>query len=412
MSARDHPTDSRAGLSPAARTLFTAQLVSVSGDRFFSIALVWWLVSRSDLADRELTLGLLLAVSTLPAALAGPLLGPIIDRVDRRSCMLIADLGRLVLVSALAYALHRDALSIPILFLVCLPLFAFNPLFDAAASASLPQLSTAAGMLERLIAIESAIPNVAAALGALGGSWLLAFWSIEGAFWFNAASFLVSFLFVARLPRLQAPNTSAVEPSEAGRGYRFLRRYPAVMRLLTMFGISNFFVVPVFLYLPLLVHDVLAGDGSDLGLLEFAFAAGSLGLYALFGLWPRRFRRTRWLRFMLAAAAGALLWMLGLASSLKPMAAILFVAGISVAFVNYLAVASFQHGIPDRYKGRFFALLTSICSAGVPLSFALFGYLSSRYPLPLLIGANAICVLVVSLGYLGVPDDRPPRTGC
>jgi predicted MFS family arabinose efflux permease len=390
---------------PAIRSIFLAQFISVTGDRMFAIALAWWVVSKEDLPNRELTLGLLLATSTLPIALCGPLFGPLVDGFNKRSCMVVADAGRLLLMIGLGFLIHRDFLTLPLLIALCIPLFALEPLFDSAVSASLSSVCKSPLMLAQSVALESAIPNAAAVLGALFGSLALAAWSVEGVIWFNAGTFLVSLLFVSMLPALKA-STADADVRGNGDRYSFLNDFPIATRLLILFGIGNFFVAPLFLYLPLLARDVLHGDGSQLGLLELAFAVGNLTLYGYFVIRPKRFFRTRWLRFFPIASSAGFLWVLGDTKSLWTMLAALGMWGASCAFVTYLAVSSFQRTIPDAYKGRFFAILTSLCTLGMPISFVCFGFLSSRFALKEIIFANAACALLVSLAFLTVPDEE------
>lgn len=386
--------------------LFLARFVSATGDKMFAIALSWWVVADASIPNRELTLGLLLAVATLPIALAGPLLGPLIDRVNKRSCLVVADLGRCVLACALAYVIHQGLLTVPVLFGLCIPLFALTPLFDSAASASLSPLSNGPQMLSQLVALESAIPNLASTLGALFGSGAIALWGVEGAFWFNAGSFLVSLVFVARLPPLAARRGDAQSPLHEA-GYGFLRRYPDTVLLMALFGLINFFVAPIFLYLPLLTRDVLNGGGFELSLLELAFALGNLLLFAFFAAWPSTFVRTRWLRFGLVLASAGIMWFLAEARTLGMLFMLLLIWGVLVAFVSYLALSAFQRCIPDAFKGRFFALLGSVCTLAVPLSFALFGILSGRVGLQDLIYGNAAGAALVSVAFLLVGNDPP-----
>ena len=393
---------------PAVRLVFLAQLISVAGDRMFAIALAWWVVSKDDLANREFMLGLLLAASTLPIALSGPLLGPLIDKFNRRSCMVVADLGRLFVMAGLGALAHQEALTVPLLFALCIPLFALEPLFDSAVSASLYSISKSPSMLSQLVALESAVPNVGAVVGALFGSLALAVWNVEEAFWFNAGTFFLSLIFVSGLPVLKA-SSSDHDLENASSSYSFLKNFPVAMRLLVLFGIINFFMAPTFLYLPLLARDVLNGDGTHLGLLELAFAAGNLALFGYFLARPKEFVRTRWLRFFHVASSAGFLWMLGIAVSLWTMVATLVAWGASFAFVTYLVLSSFQRTIPDAFKGRFFAILASLCTLGMPLSFVCIGFLSSRLALKELIFFNAGCILFVSLAFLTVPDEQPRK---
>lgn len=378
----------------------------MAGDRLFAIAVSWWVVSKADLPERGLMLGLLLASSTLPIVLAGPFLGHVVDALSRRSCMVVADAVRLCIMAALGLLIHADALTLPLLFALCVPFFALEPLFSAAMSASLASLSQNPAMLARMVALERAIPNLGAVMGALLGSAALAAYGTEGAVWFNAGTFLLSCALVSRLPALR-PEGAACQGGarRPGIGRTLLRQHPAALRLLFLFAAINFFITPVFLYLPLLVRDVLKGDGGQLGLLELAFSVGNLATFGYFLLRPRIFTRTRWLRFFLVAASALFLYILGSTDSLWVMLANLLAWGVSIAFVTYLAVSFFQRSIPEQLKGRFFAIMSSFCSLGFCLSFFCFGLLSSHFSLRQLIYSNVVGTLVVSLGFLSVPDE-------
>jgi MFS family permease len=384
--------------------IFSAQLISVTGDKLFTIALSWWIVDHAEIADREFVLGLVLGGCTLASAVSGPLLGPVIDRNSRRTCMMVADGMRLIGMCALAYLLHEDQLSLPLLFLLSILVYFFEPLFESAVSASLSPLSVSQEMLSQWIAVESAIPNVGAVLGAASGSLALATPSTEFAFWINAGTFLVSFLIVASLPPLPPPKHNT-EHNTAKGGYGFIHQFPCAKRLILCFSLANFFVAPLFFYLPILARDVLRTDGSGLAALELAFAAGNLVVLIWLFARPTRFMRVRWLRCFLVALSGLFLLILKEATETTYMLPALAIWGGSIAFVTYLAITSFQMTIPDEYKGRFFALFNSVCTLSLPLSFACVGALSTRFSLQELMYGNAACLSLIALAFLSVPDE-------
>ena len=55
----------------------------------------------------------------------------------------------------------------------------------------------------------------------------------------------------------------------------------------------------------------------------------------------------------------------------------LFLTGLGLGTVNATVPALFQKVVPSEMKGRFFAILTAICYAVMPLAFLLFGFLNS-----------------------------------
>ena len=93
------------------RRLFAGRVVSAVGDKFFSIAIAWWVLSEAG-ADSKLHLGLIMAVNVLPVVVFGPLLGTLSDRTNKRRVMLAADAARAALVLTLALLLWSGRLSL------------------------------------------------------------------------------------------------------------------------------------------------------------------------------------------------------------------------------------------------------------------------------------------------------------
>jgi MFS family permease len=94
------------------RRLFAGRLISAVGDKFFSIAIAWWVISRSG-ANSKFQLGLVMGVTVIPVVLFGPALGTLVDRSDKRRVMLVADGARALCVFILAWLLYTDSLTPP-----------------------------------------------------------------------------------------------------------------------------------------------------------------------------------------------------------------------------------------------------------------------------------------------------------
>jgi DHA3 family macrolide efflux protein-like MFS transporter len=76
---------------------------------------------------------------------------------------------------------------------------------------------------------------------------------------------------------------------------------------------------------------------------------------------------------------------------------LLFGSGVGVAAVNAWALSLFQETVPYELKGRFFALLNTVCFAVMPLTFLVNGYLSEIWPLSTLILANGLGTVLLSV---------------
>src|ERR1700756_4735661 len=88
------------------RLIFVANLVSMIGSGMNSAAVIWYILQATH---SEVSLGLLVALQTLPSLLLLPFTGVLIDREDRRHLMMWLDVCRglvILLVAVLALTHH------------------------------------------------------------------------------------------------------------------------------------------------------------------------------------------------------------------------------------------------------------------------------------------------------------------
>ena len=88
------------------RLLFVANLISMVGSGMNAAAVIWFILQATH---SEVSLGLLVALQTLPSLVLLPFTGVIIDREDRRHLMMWLDVARglvIVVVAVLAIT-HR-----------------------------------------------------------------------------------------------------------------------------------------------------------------------------------------------------------------------------------------------------------------------------------------------------------------
>jgi MFS family permease len=98
------------------RKYFLGRSISAVGDKFYTIALAWWVLSQGE--NSGVLFGILMASSILPVVLFGPMAGTLADRMNRKKCMLIADGARFFFISVLFILCMFDWLSLPLLYLL------------------------------------------------------------------------------------------------------------------------------------------------------------------------------------------------------------------------------------------------------------------------------------------------------
>ena len=163
--------------------LLAGQAISESGN-WIAVIAIWGFASfQFDVGPGDLAL--LFVVLSVPGALLGPLLGVPIDRLGPRRTLLLANL--LGFVDAL---LLTQANSYTTIIVLALPL----GLIEALATASLDAIPPRLVPDDQLVtanALLGGAQDVAIVVGPLAAAAVNARWGLEGAFFADAATFLV-----------------------------------------------------------------------------------------------------------------------------------------------------------------------------------------------------------------------------
>jgi len=185
--------------NPQFARLWLAQFVSQTGDWLDRVACLV-LIGRLGTASHVLGVGVLFAVELalrlLPSALFSPLAGPIADRLPRRMLMVVSDLLRFGIV--LSFLLVREPRHLPWLYVLIGLQMAVGIFFDAARSAALPD-TIGKDELHDAYALSAATWSITLCTGALMGGWIVEWIGIGGAFVVDAATYLVSAIFLIGL---------------------------------------------------------------------------------------------------------------------------------------------------------------------------------------------------------------------
>ena len=339
------------------RRLWGGTVVSLFGDWFNTLALYRLVL---DLTGSETALGGVFLTKMIPLALASPIAGVLADRLDRRRLMIGADLVRAVLV--LGFLFVDEAADLWLLYLLAASQIAVSAAFTPAKNAVLPVI-TKRGELLTANALLSATWSVMLAVGAAAGGPAVDAFGTDVVFWLDAATYLVSAAFIARI-RLPERVPEAVSGGivRAGLrqivdGWRYLRARPEVGRISlakATWGVGGGGLV---LVLALLGDQLFPSAGTTgIGLL---FAARGLGT----GLGPviarSAFRDARRWPAVLGGcviASGVGYAGVALAGDARWAVAALVVFAHAASGANWvLSTTLLQERAEDRYIGRVIA---------------------------------------------------------
>lgn len=333
------------------RLLFLSSVGSGLGTRLAVLALM---VDVWDRTHSAKWVAALLVTDFVPMIAIALLLGSVVDRFSRRKLMIASDLLRAAVFCLLPFA----GSALQVVALAGVAGFATG-FFRPASYAGLPnlvpdhELANANGSLQ-------AADNLTWMLGPLFGGVLLSFTSPDGAYWFNAVTFVVSALLISRIGerRLQSEKAeSHGHLRDLREGFGLLRS-PALLAVLVGWGLAALAVG---------VSDVaeveLAKSAFDAGNFGLGLLMAASGLGLIVGSLGADWATAR-LGTALAYGLSIALMALGLGlAALSPTVWLAAVVVIAVGIGNGLAVVVnsllVQRGTPDTLRGRAFTLAMS-----------------------------------------------------
>ena len=384
------------------RRLFLGRVISAVGDKFFSIAIAWWVLSKAG-ESSKFHLGLIMAMNVIPVVVFGPLLGTLSDRSDKRKVMLAADAARSGLVLLLSGLLWSGRLNLYWLYAICFLISGFGPLFESAVAASILRL-TSEEKMPQAVAADSSVMQFSNVIGSALGSVLMAAAGVAGAFLFNAAGYAASFAAVwgIRTPLVPEARTESSFRAEFHEGLAYIYGNKPVLWLILSFAAFNFFVGPILILIPMIVKFTLKESVTWLAVFETFFALGSSSLAVALSF-KKAYGNIYWWFFGSLLAVGVSFGGLYFTADKYGICALLFGAGAALGAGNAVVLTLFQTTVPDAMKGRFFSVLTTLAYAVLPATFMLNGLLAEKFSVGFCIALNASAVLALSFFALLIP---------
>jgi MFS family permease len=340
-----------------------------------SIAAVALPVVVLQITGSALGAGVVAAVTAIPAILVGLFAGVVIDRINRRTASIAADLVSAAAVAALPLVDLLFGLSLG--WFVVLGIL--GSLGDVpgmtAREALVPAIVRHGGLrAERLVGLRESIAAVAVLIGPAAAGTLIAVLGGVPALWITAATSFVAALITLLLPHrigrvVDAAGHAAMPAAtpwiqlREGWGVLFGSRF--LVAVMTV-GTITVTLVAGLQGLVLPVYFSLAGEPGMLGFVLSALAAGMLTgsiVYAIFG---SRGRRRGWLVVgMVGAAIGFAV--IAVLASVWVVLVGAFLVGLSSALYSGLMGVLMIERIPEEARGRVMGTQNAIAMAAPTL---------------------------------------------
>lgn len=360
------------------RRLAASSAISGIGDWMFGLALAVWVLERTHSAGWvAATVGTRMA----PYAFFSAFGGAIADRFERRRVLVTFDVTRAVLVGLLVgvVAFHGPVVAgILLATLIAVATTPYRPAVVAIVPSVVPPDDLTAAN-----AIEAGICQTLMFAGPATAGLLLRVLSPAAVFAIDAATFVVSALLVAGLPRMPRPSVRSVDSTrwrdDIRAGGRAARVIPGVPAYLALIGIVTLGFGAMMVTHLVFVQQRLGEAPSSAG---FLAGAGAVGGIAATGI-ARRFGDVGSPARVLAGCAllmGGSMLALSVVGSLGLACLAVLPEGIGSVVLEIVGVATLQRVVPSELLGRVYGVQDTISGAGqmsgaliAPLLIACFG---------------------------------------
>lgn len=361
------------------RFFFIGQAISLPGS-WFSQTAIGWLVY--ELTRSPSMLGWANFLSQVPNFLFMPLVGVMIDRINRHKLLQGTAIACLICSLLLVAFGAYDGKSVKLLLALCFLRGIMGALeMPTRQSLVLPFVGDRA-LLGRAIALNSMLFNLSRMVGpAMAGQMIAWFGSAVVCFYLDALSYLpvILLLMSMRFP----PHTVEPRANEDRKpvahdfreGLRSAWKHPLAAPLLLGMGALSFFTLSYATLLPMLARTTYSGGPQLLGYMMAVSALGAVSAALVIAL--RNHVRSL-VHFVYAGSAliGVALVVMSFIPALHLALAMLYFCGMGGVLVAGSTNALIQEIAPEALRGRFVSFFTTAFTGLMPFGGLFIGCLT------------------------------------
>ncbi len=364
--------------------LWTGEVVSIFGSGLTGFSLGIWIYQNTGSITQYTIIGLLL---TLPGILLSPLIGVIVDRVDRRLLMIMSNVVSALCTVVIAFLFQMGWLGLwqicVIMTILSVSSTALMPAYSASVSLLVPKrhLGRASGMMQSGQAAAQILSPPLAGL-------LVITIGVPGILLIDFCTYIVAIatLLMIRIPRPEPSSEPELKRgsmlSEAKAGWKYLTSRPGLFSIILFITVTNFASAMAGILITPLVLSFT--NPAVFGTVSSATGIGLLvgGLFMSFWGGPKRRVNGVFIYGFVLALALALE---GLRPNALLVAIAIFISTFISPIVNGCVVPIIQTKTAPEVQGRIFASVRLLGWCAVPLAYLLAGPLADNIFNPMLV---------------------------
>ena len=345
------------------RFFWTGQMISVTGTWMQTTAQAWLVLT---LTESPLLLGIMGAARFAPLLVLSLFAGVIVDRVPKRTILLITQFASMLLALILAALVFSGFVRYWHV-LVLSALLGTVKTFDIPARQAFMIELVGKDTLLNAIALNSSVFNLARIIGPSVAGILTAVAGMGWAFLINGVSFIAViaglYMIQTRGTPKQVERTKTIPEIKAGLKYLMsstsLKLTMAILAVVATFGMNYNVLIPVF------AREVLGADATGFGYLMSSLGVGSL-IGALFVATRSRGGPRKIRLYILPLVVATLFVLTGLNTSFALSAFLVGLIGFFNIGFTTTANSFVQINTEDRYRGRVMSVYSLVFAGSSP----------------------------------------------
>jgi MFS family permease len=381
---------------PNYRLYIGGQAVSLIGTWMQMAAQAWLVLTLTDSAT---TLGLIIALQTLPVLVLAPYGGVVADRIDKRRAMigLQAMMGIQALILGVLTVTHLvHVWEIGVLALM----LGFNNAFENPARQSFMMEMVGQDHLRNAVSLNSTMVSAARVVGPGIGGLMIAAVGSGWCFLFNAISFIA---VISSLTRMDTSALRPVTPTHRAKGQlreglRYVSGNSGLALPLVMAAAVGCLAFEFQVSLPYMALHGLHGNSADYGFMTASMGIGSVvGGLAL----ATKGRIGSWPLILAAVGFGFGMALAALAPDLAfELVALMLLGAASVAFMSQTNATLQMRAAPEM-RGRVMSLWFVAFQGSTPIGGPIVGLVMASFGARSGLWLGAVtCFVVAGLGLM------------
>ena len=384
--------------------LWQGSLISFIGDMLYQFALGFWVLDKTG---STATMGLVMAAGFIPQIIFGIFAGTYVDRHDRKSIIVIADLIRGIFVVSAGVLVLFNLLPVWGVVILSVIIGACSSFFYPAIGSSMPDI-VPPSFLDRANSLTSMIKGGGKIIGKAVAGFLFAMIGAPMLFIANGISYLLSALseVYISIPQVHQANTQKKFRDDLKSGAQYLWKHRALRFFIIIAALQNFtFIIAEVLFLPYFKEQLWLGP-EKFGIFEAVSASGALLAMVLLAFYTIPQAKRAKLFIFLFIIQCLLMAFVPLFPNFYLMLIFIFLSLFVNAMVNIMFRSYLQRAIPSQMRGKVLGFVGVLLNSLIPLGLSLGGFLGDILPINYVITASLLLGSILGSAFIPSQEIR------